>query len=135
MLKSIHATGIDPVRLAEAMKYAIDNGLPMCIPAYGGPEGALTNPLGDTTFKKFIQWTSVEGMEQLKKDAEEQAARMADFRKQMEEQRKTWEAEHPGEEYPAPPSMFGGAPADPSVPMETVGMARADLDWVANHKQ
>jgi NAD(P)-dependent dehydrogenase (short-subunit alcohol dehydrogenase family) len=135
MLKSIHASGIDPVRLAEAMKYAIDNGLPICVPAYGGTDGPLTSPLGENTFKKFIQWSSVEGMQELKKDAEEQAARMAEFRRQMEEQRKKWEEEHPGEPYPAPPSPFGGAPADPGVPMETFGQARPDLDWVAEDKK
>jgi NAD(P)-dependent dehydrogenase (short-subunit alcohol dehydrogenase family) len=136
MLKSIHASGIDPVRLAEAMKYAIDNGLPICVPAYGGADGPLTSPLGETTFKKFIQWSSPEGMQQLQKDADEQASRMAEFRKQMEEQRKKWEEEHPGEPYPAPPSPFGGgAPSDPNVPMETFGQARPDLDWVNNRKQ
>jgi NAD(P)-dependent dehydrogenase (short-subunit alcohol dehydrogenase family) len=139
MLKSIHATGIDPVRLAEAMKYCIENGLPICIPAYGpggGPMGAvptaetpLTTPLTESSYKKFIQWSSVEGMKQLQQETEEAARRQAEM---MANFRKQWEKDHPGE--PMPAFSFGG-PADPNVPMETFGMARPDLDWVADDKK
>jgi NAD(P)-dependent dehydrogenase (short-subunit alcohol dehydrogenase family) len=137
MLKSIHATGIDPVRLAQAMQYAIDNGLPMVIPGYGnGPDAPLTAPLGENTFKKFIQWTSVEGLKQIEEDAKAQAAAGEERRKQFAEMQAKWKEEHPGEEPPAPPSFgFGGGQSDPNVPMETFGQARADLDWVSDDRK
>jgi|GEM_PF-147679 len=130
MLKSIHAGGIDPVRLAECMKYAMENGMPMCIPSYSNESPELTAPLGENTFKKFIQWTSVEGLAEMAKEAEEAAARRAEMMKRFAEQQEQWKKDHPGEEPPAPPSMFGGGNADPSVPMETFGQARPDLDFV-----
>jgi NAD(P)-dependent dehydrogenase (short-subunit alcohol dehydrogenase family) len=144
MLKSIHATGMDPIKLAETMKYAMENGLPICIPSYGAPGAQSTqlverSAMAEQSFNKVLNWMTVEGMEKIKKDAEEQAKRqaemMAQFAKQREEFLKKWETEHPGEEPPAPPSFGFGAPSsDPSVPMETFGQARADLDWVSNHK-
>ncbi|MDR0916651.1 MAG: SDR family NAD(P)-dependent oxidoreductase [Oscillospiraceae bacterium] len=143
MLKSIHATGIDPVRLAEALKFAIENGLPICVPAYGNdPNGPLTSPLGENTFKKFIQWSSLEGMQQIEDEAKAAAAQREEMMKRFAEQRKQqeadWAKDHPGEEMPPPPSFGGfggGAPADPSVPMETFGQARPDLDWVRDESR
>jgi NAD(P)-dependent dehydrogenase (short-subunit alcohol dehydrogenase family) len=134
MLKSIHATGMDPVELAGHMKYAFENGLPISLPHDPGAN------MVRRSYEKQINFSSVEGMEKLKKDEEEQAKRqaemMAQFAKQREEFLKKWNEEHPGEEPPPPPSFgFGGAPRDPSVPMETFGQARPDLDWVADTKK
>ena len=120
MLKSIHAVGIDPVRLAEGMKFAMENGMPMVIPNYNPNSDELNAPLGENTFKKFIQWTSVEGMEQLAKDTAEAQAKRAEMMKK-------WEEEHPGEPFP---SMFNNTSSDPEVPMEVFGQARPDLDFV-----
>ncbi|MDR0861693.1 MAG: SDR family NAD(P)-dependent oxidoreductase [Oscillospiraceae bacterium] len=134
MLKSIHATGIDPVRLAQAMQYAMENGLPLCIPGYGGGDDApLTNPLADNTFTKFIRWSSVEGFQAIADEAKAQAAQREEMMKRFAEQQEQWKKDHPGEEPPAPRGFGGfggGAPADPNVPMETFGQARPDLDWV-----
>jgi NAD(P)-dependent dehydrogenase (short-subunit alcohol dehydrogenase family) len=125
MLKSIHATGMDPVELARAMQYSMENGLPVCVPSYGWKPGdpdskrVERSASAEQTFKKILNWMTVEGMEQLKKDEEAQAAAFA-------ERRKNWEKEHPGEE---PPSMFA-APKDSDVPIEAFGQARPDLDYV-----
>jgi NAD(P)-dependent dehydrogenase (short-subunit alcohol dehydrogenase family) len=141
MLKSIHATGMDPVHLAETMKYSMENGLPICMPVYNGQPDQLVerSAMVEQIYNKMLNWMTVEGMDKIKKDAEEQQKRQADmmaqFAKQREEFLKKWNEEHPGEEPPAPPSFgFGAAPRDPSVPMETFGQARPDLNWVANHK-
>jgi len=125
MLKSIHATGMDPVELAKAMQYAMENALPVCIPSYGYKPGDPDNKrversgMAEQSFNKVLDWMTVEGMEKIKKQEEDQANRMAEMRKK-------WEEEHPGE---APPSMFG-PPQNSDVPMEAFGQARPDLDFV-----
>lgn len=58
MLKSIHATGMDPVELAKNLKQAIENELPLAIP-YDNAEEMLQRE-----FRKVIQYLTVEGMRQ-----------------------------------------------------------------------
>jgi len=125
MLKSIHATGIDPVRLAQALEYCIVNGLPICVPSYSQEEGApLTSPLGENTFKKFIQWSSVEGMKEIEEE-----------QKRREEMMKNWKPPEGGRGGPGGPGGPFGGPPQSDVPMEVFGQARPDLDWVAEDKR
>jgi NAD(P)-dependent dehydrogenase (short-subunit alcohol dehydrogenase family) len=122
MLKSIHATGMDPVDLATKLCYAFENGLPICIPSYSNDANALVerSAMVEQAYNKTLDWMTVEGMAKLKAAEEAQAAQMASFREK-------WEEEHPGE---APPSMFGPPPSDSGVPMEAFGVARPELDFV-----
>jgi len=126
MLKSIHATGMDPIELARAMQYSMENALPICIPAYGWKVGdpdskrVERSANVEQTYKKFLNWMTVEGLENIKKEEADQAARMAEMRKK-------WEEEHPGE---APPSFSFGGGGNSDVPMEAFGQARPELDFV-----
>jgi len=71
MLKSIHATGMDPVDLAKNLKQAIENELPLAIP-YDNAEEILQRE-----FKKVIQYLTVEGLREL----EEEQRRLAEIQK------------------------------------------------------
>jgi len=62
MLKSIHATGMDPVELAKNLKQAIENELPLAIP-YPNAEEMLQRE-----FNKVISYLSVEGMQKLEEE-------------------------------------------------------------------
>jgi NAD(P)-dependent dehydrogenase (short-subunit alcohol dehydrogenase family) len=101
MLKSIHAQGMDPVELAEHLKYAMENGLPISLPH--DPEAKMVR----RSLEKVINFSTVEGMEKQR----EEERRMAEMMKDMG-----------GSPFGAPDPKFG--------PVEIFGQARPDLDWV-----
>ncbi|MDR3309832.1 MAG: SDR family NAD(P)-dependent oxidoreductase [Oscillospiraceae bacterium] len=128
MLKSIHATGIDPVKLAEYMKFALENEIPISLPFEGDDPAAMMRSSYDTQ----IKWASLKGMEEIKK-AEEERAEM--FRKMREEGGGPGGPGGPGGGRPGGPGPGGpgggfGGPPQSDIPMETFGQAKPELDWV-----
>ncbi|NLL38876.1 MAG: SDR family NAD(P)-dependent oxidoreductase [Clostridiales bacterium] len=106
-LKSIHATGMDPIELAEWLKNGIVNEQVLVVP-YENSEEMLRRE-----FQKIIDFSSPEGMKRIAEAEEAQ-------RKAMEEMMKNM------------PKPADGAPV-----MKDVGFAKArkDLDWVDPSKK
>jgi len=71
VLKSIHATGMDPVELANHLKHGIENNLPLVIP-YPNPVQMLRSQ-----HEVIESYLTVEGMQKL----EEQRKKMAEMMK------------------------------------------------------
>ena len=113
-LRAIHATGIEPVELAEILKEAIENGRIIALPDRH-PENWANQLRGQNATIEDYTLTGAEREEKA-------AARMAEMMKNMPKPAE-------GEDGP-PPSMWG-------VPEggEAFGQARADLDYVAASKK
>ncbi len=107
-LRSVHATGIDPVELAEILKEGIENGRIIVLPDHT-PENRAAQLRGLNATIEDYTLTAAE------RDAKN-AERMAAMRKMMEEAAKKGEN---------PPMMW-------KVPegAEEFGHARHDLDWI-----
>ena len=112
-LRSIHATGIDPVELGEILKEGIEKGRVIVLPDHH-PEN----------WPQQLRSYSIQE-EDLCLTAEERAAAAA---KRAEEMRKMFEEmakQTAGKEAPAPRPMWGTPEGG-----EVFGKAREDLDWV-----
>ena len=119
-LRSIHATGIDPVELAEIFKEGIENDRIIVLPDHN-PEGRAAQLRG-----------LHETIENYTKTGEERAAIAAkkaeEMKKRFEEMAAKMKAE--GKEMKAPAPMW-------AVPegAEAFGHARKDLDWIADARK
>jgi hypothetical protein len=108
-LRSVHATGIDPVELAEILKEAIESGRIIALPFHNPDEwGVMLRGLNETILDYTLS------AEERQKKAEE---RMADMMKNMPKD--------------------GPGPGGWEVPegAERFGMARRDLDYVDPSKK
>lgn len=107
LLKSIHATGMDPIELANWLKDGIENEQVLVVP-YEKAEEMLKGE-----FQKVINYSSPEGMKRIAEAEEAQ-------RKAMEEMMKNM------------PKPKDGAPV-----FKDVGFAKArqDIDWVDPSKK
>ena len=116
-LRSIHATGIDPVELAEILKEAIENERIICLPDHNTGEQRAAQLRGQNATIEDYCLTRAE------RDAKA-AARMEEMRKRFAEMAKNSDGKQ------APPPMWG-------VPEggEPFGRARDDLDWVDPSKK
>ena len=74
-IAKIHASGIDPVELAEMLKKAIEDGLFLLLP-FPEPDKVLARE-----YERWINYTTLEGMERIRKADEEKAARRAEMAK------------------------------------------------------
>lgn len=116
-LNAIHATGIDPIELAEILKEAIENGRIIALPSRDTASWADQLRMQHQTIEDY----TLTAAEREKKAAERRAEMMKRF------------APPPGsdgEDAPPPPPMWG-------VPEggEPFGRARKDLDWVDPSKK
>lgn len=107
-LRSVHATGIDPVELAEILKEGIENGRVIVLPDH--------NPDGRAAMLRGLD----EQIEDYTLTSEQRAAKQA---ARMEEMRKKFGDKGPGPMWEVPE---GG---------EAFGRAREDLDWVDPSKK
>ena len=119
-LRSVHATGIDPVELAEILKEGIENDRILVLPDH-------------TPDQRAAQLRGLhETIESYTKTGEERAAmaaaRAAAMQKQMEEMMAKAKAE--GKEVEIP--QFGWAVPEGA---ERFGQARHDLDWIADSRK
>ena len=119
-LRSVHATGIDPVELAEILKEGIENDRILVLPDH-------------TPDQRAAQLRGLhETIESYTKTGEERAAmaaaRAAEMKKQMEEMMAKAKAE--GKEVEIP--QFGWAVPEGA---ERFGQARHDLDWIADSRK
>ena len=116
-LRSIHATGIDPVELAEILKEGIENERIIVLPDHH-PETWKQQLRG---YNETIENYTLTGAER-----DELAAKRA------EEMRKMFEklAKERGED--GPPPMMGWAVPEGAEPF---GKARDDLDWIDPSKK
>lgn len=115
-LSSIHATGIDPVELAEILKEGIENGRVIVLPDQNTGEQRAAQL---RALNAQIEDYCLTAEEREKKTAERMAEMMKNF---------------------APPGSDGKAAPPPmmwSIPegAEPFGQARKDLDWVAEDKK
>jgi NAD(P)-dependent dehydrogenase (short-subunit alcohol dehydrogenase family) len=116
-LRSVHATGIDPVELGEILKEGIENGRVIVLPDHNTGEQRAAQLRGMNATIEDYCLTAPE------RDAKT-AARMAEMMKNF-----------------APPKDADGKDAPPpmmwSVPegAEPFGQARRDLDWIDENKK
>jgi NAD(P)-dependent dehydrogenase (short-subunit alcohol dehydrogenase family) len=116
-LRAIHATGIDPVELAEILKEGIENGRIIVLPDHNSGEQRAAQLRGLNAQIEDYCLTAPEREEKA-------AARMAEMMKRFAP------ASGESNKNDPPPSMWG-------VPEggEAFGRARDDLDWVDASKK
>ena len=116
-LRSVHATGIDPVELAEILKEGIENERIIVLPDHT-PElrAQQLRSLNET-----IEDYTLTGAERAAKAAK----RAEEMRKMFEEMAKNSDGKE------APPVMGWAVPEG----AEPFGMARDDLDWIDSSKK
>ena len=112
-LRSIHATGIDPVELGEILKEGIENGRVIVLPDHH-PENWPQQLRSYSIQEEALCLTAAERKAAAEKQAEER-------RKMFEEMAK----KNGGKSAPAPRPMWGTPEGG-----EVFGKAREDLDWV-----
>lgn len=117
-LSAIHATGIDPIELAEILKEAIENGRIIALPSKDTASWAGQLRMQHESIEDY----TLTAAEREKKAAE----RMAEMMKRFAPPPGSEE----GKDAPPPPPMWG-------VPEggEAFGKARQDLDWVDPSKK
>ena len=113
-LRSIHATGIDPVELGEILKEGIENGRVIVLPDHH-PENWPQQLRSYSIQEEALCLTAAERKAAAEKQAEER-------RKMFEEMMKNAPKDGPA---PAPRPMWGTPEGG-----EVFGKAREDLDWV-----
>ena len=114
-LRSVHATGIDPVELAEILKEGIENGRIIVLPDHN-PDGRAAQLRGlNETIEDYT-------LTQAQRD-EKAAKRMEEMMKKFAEMAKDGDA--------APPPMGWAVPEG----AEAFGQARKDLDWIDQNKR
>jgi len=118
-LRAIHATGIDPVELAEILKEAIESERVICLPDHH-PENWAKQLRGQN--EQIEDYTLPRPEREAKA-----AARMAEMMKNFGPPPG---ADSDGKDAPPPPPMWG-------VPEggEAFGQARKDLDWIDENKK
>ncbi len=119
-LRAIHATGIDPIELAEILKEGIENNRIIVLPDHNTGEQRAQQLRG---LNETIEDYCLTGAER----DEKAAARMAEMMKRFAPPPT---ADGDGKKAPPPPPMWG-------VPEggEAFGKARKDLDWVDPSKK
>ncbi len=115
-LRSVHATGIDPVELAEILKEGIENERIIVLPDHT-PELRAQQLRG---LNETIENYTLTGAE-----------RDAIAAKRAEEMRKMFEEMAKNSDGKAPPAMGWAVPEG----AEPFGMARDDLDWIDPSKK
>mgnify|MGYP002861098883 CR=1 FL=1 len=120
-LRAIHATGIDPVELAEILKEGIENDRILVLPDHT-PELRAQQLRGLHETIENYTLTGAERDEIARKRAEEM---MKQFQKMMEEAKKN------GDDQAPPPMPMWGTPEG----AEPFGKARDDLDWIDPSKK
>ena len=113
-LRSIHATGIDPVELGEILKEGIETGRVIVLPDHH-PENWPQQLRSYSIQEEALCLTAAERKAAAEKQAEER-------RKMFEEMMKNAPKDGPA---PAPRPMWGTPEGG-----EVFGKAREDLDWV-----
>ena len=113
-LSAIHATGIDPVELAEILKEGIENGRIIVLPSRNPNEWAQQLRAQNEIIEDYTLTA---------------AEREAKAAARMEEMRKRFEAASKDKD--APPRPMWGVPEGG----EPFGRARDDLDWVDPSKK
>ncbi len=121
-LRAIHATGIDPVELAEILKEGIENERIIVLPDHT-PELRAAQLRGLNETIENYTLTGAERDELARKRQEEM---MKQFQKMMEE------AKNRGDDAAAPPPMMGWGTPEGAEPF---GKARDDLDWIDPSKK
>ena len=112
-LRSIHATGIDPVELGEILKEGIETGRVIVLPDHH-PENWPQQLRNYSIQEEALCLTAAERQAAAAKQAEER-------RKRFEEMAK----KNAGQDAPPPRPMWGTPEGG-----EVFGKAREDLDWV-----
>ena len=121
-LRAIHATGIDPVELAEILKEGIENERIIVLPDHT-PEKRAAQLRGLNETIENYTLTGAERDELARKRQEEM---MKQFQKMMEE------AKNRGDDAAAPPPLMGWGTPEGAEPF---GKARDDLDWIDPSKK
>ena len=116
-LRSVHATGIDPVELAEILKEGIENERIIVLPDHP-PELRAQQLRG---LNETIEDYTLTGAERAAKAAQ----RAEEMQKMFEEMAKNSDGKE------APPVMGWAVPEG----AEPFGMARDDLDWIDSSKK
>ena len=120
-LRSVHATGIDPVELAEILKEGIENGRILVLPDHT-PELRAQQLRGLHQTIEDYTLTAAERDAKAAKQAEEMQKMFAEMAKAAKER---------GEEAAPPPTMGWAVPEG----AEPFGKARDDLDWIDPSKK
>lgn len=117
-LRAIHATGIDPIELAEILKEGIENGRIIVLPTNEPNTWAAQLRSQNETIEDY----TLTAAEREKKAAERMAEMMKRFAPPPSSE---------GKDAPPPPPPMWGVPEGG----EAFGKARKDLDWVDPSKK